>query len=438
MKMMKSKLRNLSIETKYLNYILSGLYSFYIGHLLYAYIFQGVKAARVFTLIGVCLLIWGFVNIKKSTKGCESGSLPIYYFFICVCLFNVIWGIPQMISTERAIELITNPQTMWMFLIGLAFLIPIKTADIKLIIKWTMLYALTSLLFSLFYFRDFYLNVVQIAQSMIGWDAYIVNRPQEPVILLVPIASFLIFFKKFCVRWRVLIVISFPLAILAALMAGRRSVSVLLFGYFLIVLYIYLIKQKSRWMNVSVTVLFFLVLFVQYGGNALLDKYFKKNFVILYERKDKDTRKEVDVDFFKDMKEPSDWVIGRGLAGTYKSINLSQIDRLHRTSIETGYLNIILHGGLLMLVPYVVLLIYAFIKGFFFSNSYFLKSCALFILYHILLLYPGGHLRLTLECFILFVFIRICLSSKWRAYSNLEINQKIANFERHERYYGAL
>ena len=36
-----------------------------------------------------------------------------------------------------------------------------------------------------------------------------------------------------------------------------------------------------------------------------------------------------------------DWIIGRGMTGTYYCWEVSDIDRLNRLVIETGYLNII-------------------------------------------------------------------------------------------------
>lgn len=413
-------------KTLYLNYVLLGLYVYYLGHLFYYYLFAEEKWTRVFNLIGVCLVLFGFINIKKAINRCDRGFLLVYYIFMTVCVVNVIIGIPQMINEGRTAEMITNPQSMWMFLVGFAFIIPVTHIYIKQIIKWALLYAFTSLLFSLFYFRDLFIDASQLVQSGV-WDAFILGRPQEPVFLLVPIAAFFMFFNFFPLKWRILIIVSVLMAILAAAMSGRRYVSLILIGYIIIALYIYLIKRKSRWIRFIVLfsfVLFFITLLL--STQHSVGNFFDNNLVVLSNRINDDTRSDVETDFYKDMKDPSDFFWGRGMAGTYVSPLLSDIDHLHRRVVETGYLNIILHGGLLMLVPYVYILLYAFFIGFFYSKNLFVKNCALFIIYHLLLLYPGGHTKLTLEFFILFLFIRICLTRRWRNMDNLVIKQTLA------------
>ena len=39
--------------------------------------------------------------------------------------------------------------------------------------------------------------------------------------------------------------------------------------------------------------------------------------------------------------------------GTYRSPSVAELDTMNRRGIETGYLNIILHGGLFLLFPYI-------------------------------------------------------------------------------------
>lgn len=67
--------------------------------------------------------------------------------------------------------------------------------------------------------------------------------------------------------------------------------------------------------------------------------------VLLLDKLDKNTRSGVEMAFYKDMSW-MDWIIGRGMTGTYYCWEVSDIDRLNRLVIETGYLNIILKGGI--------------------------------------------------------------------------------------------
>ena len=99
------------------------------------------------------------------------------------------------------------------------------------------------------------------------------------------------------------------------------------------------------------------------------------------------------------------------MAGTYKSPSMAAITgSINRPGIETGYLNIILHGGLFLLIPYIIILIYS-IKNFKFKNRLNIKdACKLYILFHILYLYPIGTPRLGLEYIVLWNIISISLS----------------------------
>ena len=54
-----------------------------------------------------------------------------------------------------------------------------------------------------------------------------------------------------------------------------------------------------------------------------------------------------------------EWLFGRGMDGTYRSPSVAELDTMNRRGIETGYLNIILHGGLFLLFPYIIILLYS-------------------------------------------------------------------------------
>lgn len=61
----------------------------------------------------------------------------------------------------------------------------------------------------------------------------------------------------------------------------------------------------------------------------------------------------------------NDWLLGRGMSGTYKSPSAAADDVANRSLIETGYLHLILKGGILLLIPYLIILINSVYKGFF-------------------------------------------------------------------------
>ena len=240
---------------------------------------------------------------------------------------------------------------------------------------------------------------------MVGWDSYIVNRPQMPCMLSLPICLFLFNWKDLKKTHKLIICTTFILAILAALFAGRRSAAASIL-FFIFIAFTIKMKQHLGKVIIALTVLYFIPL--------NLSKIFpdlSETFTILSERLDSNTRENVEEDFYKDFKKTSEWIIGRGMHGTYRSPSVADITDLHRKGIETGYLNIILHGGLLLLIPYLTILIFSTNKirkrKELVCNN---KSAAIFIFFHLLWLYPGGTPKLGLEFFILWILISISLS----------------------------
>lgn len=378
------------------------------------YIFTESKIfTRAFTLLGAGLFIWGLLTARKTYRGCDERCRLVYNIFLWVCIINVIIGIPALIMEGRAIEILANPH-VWMFVMGISVLFPIEEEDICQIMRWSLLYAITSVLFALLFFRDIFLNPAELFATMTGWQTEIVNKPQEPANLLFPISGFLVLISCFPLKWRWFLPIAFAIAILSGLLGGRRSTTVILLSFVLIPILLYTYGHVKRMLGYVFIVFFLGITTLLFVPTKTINNYFDTYFSVLSSRITSDTRSEAENDFYEDFKDPVDWVLGRSAAGTYYSPALSSIDKLNRDIMETGYLNIILHAGLLMLIPYVILLLYAFIGGFFFSNSIFIKSCSLFVILHLVFLYPGGSIKQTLEFYILFIFIRMCISSKWR------------------------
>ena len=137
--------------------------------------------------------------------------------------------------------------------------------------------------------------------------------------------------------------------------------------------------------------LFLMLLFLSlfYIKMDYLLETLEDTFVVLFDRIDADTRSGVEDDFFRDFTGVEEWLFGRGMDGTYRSPSVAELDTMNRRGIETGYLNIILHGGLFLLF------------------SYFSLSVIVYIIFHFVWLYPSGTPKLNLEYFVLWNFIAI-------------------------------
>jgi hypothetical protein len=94
------------------------------------------------------------------------------------------------------------------------------------------------------------------------------------------------------------------------------------------------------------------------------------------------SRGKVFKDYFYDFNSTEDYAVGRGLNGTVLRTISKDSDR--ERSIENGFLTILLKGGLLYVIPYLIILFRSFYLGYFRSNNDLSKALAFIILIQIL------------------------------------------------------
>lgn len=134
---------------------------------------------------------------------------------------------------------------------------------------------------------------------------------------------------------------------------------------------------------------------------------------------DNESRGGVEENFFADMDYAS-WIIGRGALGSYFDMNFMDSNP-YRTEIETGYLYLILKGGIIYLIIYTTVLLRAFYLGFFKSNNTFTKAFACLALICCIELIPFGVPMLNIKYFSLWFGVGVCLNKEIRALSNKDI-----------------
>ncbi len=110
-------------------------------------------------------------------------------------------------------------------------------------------------------------------------------------------------------------------------------------------------------------------------------------------------------------------MFGRGWFGRYYEPAIMD----YRSDIETGYLALVLRGGLFYLVPYVAILILSFFNGYFRSRNLFCKSFAILCLMQVVNLYPYGWPAFNFYHFVVWVGVWVCNSKKFRRLDNIQI-----------------
>jgi O-antigen ligase len=143
-------------------------------------------------------------------------------------------------------------------------------------------------------------------------------------------------------------------------------------------------------------------------------------FTFLMARKDEDTRSGVEDYMRSGMQSKKDWLIGKGINGTYFCPFVMDLETqsYERPVIETGYLQIILKGGIISLTLLLLILIPAVYKGFFDSKNIFSKAAAMYVLLWIMSLYPTIANDFSMKYVFLWVTVGICYSKKIRGLSD--------------------
>ncbi|WP_462249654.1 hypothetical protein [Ferruginibacter sp.] len=146
----------------------------------------------------------------------------------------------------------------------------------------------------------------------------------------------------------------------------------------------------------------------------------------LEKRGDEDTRSGVE-QYMSVSMTSRDWLIGKGINGNYYCpivINVNDPSG-YRDVIETGYLQIILKGGILSLGLLLAVLIPALYRGLFKSINILSKGAGMFILLWIVYLYPTIGTGFSMHFVLLWLCVGICYSKKITGMDDMEIKNAL-------------
>ncbi len=179
---------------------------------------------------------------------------------------------------------------------------------------------------------------------------------------------------------------------------------------------IYIITTKKK-----ALIIFMAVFLVGIGSLFISNIKLPSMFGFLMERGEEDTRSGVETWMYADMSQ-TDWIIGKGIKGKYYCPIVENINDTEgggfRDNIETGYLQIILKGGIVSLVLLLLIFVPAVYKGFFKSKNVLSKAAAMWIFLWIIYLYPSGGILFTMNYLLVWISVGICYSEKIRNLSD--------------------
>ncbi len=230
--------------------------------------------------------------------------------------------------------------------------------------------------------------------------------------LSIPSGFIVLTYKYHSFKKNIILIGVMVISLLFSIYKARRGLSIITSAILISAYFMYLIETKRK-----IAVLYFSVLFLIFGALKFSDIYrLRQNKLLgfMVDRGEMDTRTGVELYFYNDMN-PTDWVIGKGFDGKYfcPNVDRDQVTN-YRSYIETGYLNIILKGGLISLILYLGILFPAAILGLFFSKNMLSKAAGIWILISIINLYPASITNFDPNYLLIWISVGIGYSTQVR------------------------
>ncbi len=372
-------------------------------------------------LIALCVFILHILcgSTFYSIKNIDSDCRPLIVLLIIWSLFVMLRGIISegVPSLSDIAKYFTNSKNIMPYLMPFIALYAYTRIDFRLFIKISRWLSVIFIIYAVVSYKKLLLlNTIGLNHFTGGESGEYTTGLFEFYILLTSLIAPVILFllRGFISKkdWRYA-VINIIIAFLIGVIAGRRSSS---FGYGLVFIASYFLlfrKKKNATINIVLLILACSIIMYELG---LLDFFIAKI--------DSDSRSMVVENFIDDM-DVTSWIIGRGAMGTYYDPGFVSVElNGYRSEIETGYLNIILKGGIIHLVLYVVVLLVAFYKGCFKTNNTFTKAFACMCLISCIELIPYGIQMLNLKYLALWMGVGFCLNKNIRKMTDSEIRQQ--------------
>ena len=414
--------------------------------------YQNINKFILATIVGLLLTtIEGVAGINLPILRYIIYAVALYYFlmgiiqtystnnysgfFIKVSLitlfisvvFSIIIAIPSLISSAGNyvnIKRVLSGQLL-LFLFPLILLMKPKLFIIK---KTFVLSYKLSVLYLLFTIP---LIIYFATNPKSGAEGFVRNFASGSTIILLTIA----YHSR---RVKIVTVLTFIISLLLMVLHARRNM-ILYLSLVLIFLLIIMLFSSSKQVKrsrmsfilglVFIASLSFLVIYL-----LNLDfTYTIERFTTTASEGINYSRETVLEEFKTDFnRTPVDWWIGRGLNGTFYSLlgggrdAFGALQAGQREVIENGYYYLILKAGLLYVIPFALLSIIGFIKGFFYSRNMLSKAAAAIVLINLVDLIGFGMPGLHLKYLILWFSLALCYSTRIRNYSDDLIKRFIA------------
>lgn len=387
--------------------------AFLIYTVSYTIMISGISISRITALLQLIAIFVMFFTFVKL----HSFKIKSIYFRLLITLF-ILWNL---IVLFRGLEfeyeffrdtIFDGSNGVFLYLAPFIVFLPFNFTNLKflksLLITLSVFYIVLSLISISEIINPLNVNG-QIILEFLSWNLAL---PSGFLILLYKYISK----KTFFFAGIILLTVVFLAVIRARRGLLFAALLPLIFSYFL---YLFESNRKIGIVFFSILIIGFLFYFLNHTTET--DK--TGVFNLLSERLVQDTRSGVVQYFYYGMSD-IDWIIGKGMSGKYFCPIVITEDG-YRAVIETGYLQIILKGGIIQLLLYILMTIPAIYLGFFKSNNHISKVAAIWILIWVMNSYPAVVTFFNLYYILYLLSLVICYSPSLRNLPDELIIQKL-------------
>lgn len=401
--------------------IVIGLFLHLLG-ILIGRLFNNQLVQIPFTILCWFYIIKGFTRYKTKLQYPFNGVYKILFnLYIFLTLIIIIRGYTidynyQWISFLGMLNFhIQDQYYILPYLIPLIVFYPINRYNFNSLQRISLIISLiTILLFSIFY-KEILASSIRQSKGMglegdYSFGSFI---PQFYISI-----SFIVLLKKY-INTKIFIIncIALILALIINLIAARRGSTAILSLLFIFNLY-FLYKSVNA--KYKLIVIFTSIILICISIN-----YFETNtaFDFIKDRGLEDNRSNIDEALLSQMNN-FELIFGKGLNGRYY-YPIFEDDYLNgwRYASETGFFLLVLRGGYLYAIIYILVLLYPALKGIFYSKNILCKALGFYILLSLLELYPFGWPAFNLKFLIIWIGVRMCYSNKIRSLSDKKIKE---------------
>ena len=392
------------------------------------------SGAALSFLTNLLLLVWAVYPIMIGNKATivrpfqsDLGAQSLLSLFIIWQIFVVIRGFLFNYGLSLgSLGQIYNPYGIYALLLPLIVYLNPKQIEFKQLVSVLTIMGVVLIVYiwvnrGFLFSADLYDKTTYLTEDIKEQKGVWMSSVQYTTKLF-QMAGFLMFVPLFISKRRYLFVlVCWGLALLCAVMGGRRGSSVTLILMALASFYFYVHKGKRTALWLKLVLILFLILAIAYYVYST----YTSMFSIMADRIDADSRTELFVAFWADMGQGFDWIWGRGLGGQYYYPIVQNNGELilYRNAAESGYLHIILSGGIISLILYISVLLSAIRKGFFHTRNQLTKAFAAYIGVSLFNLIPFGLPECSVTFFVIWLGVAICSSPYYRNMTDNEIKQ---------------